>query len=170
MTAEQADGHEGSVHLEVFARESVPPSVTCRQQAFVERLRDRAEADTAVDLTVDTWSKQVSAPRDQRLSSAVRDRYTAFERVAAERGYRLEPAFRKRERTSVACDDTSTVVDLPVLCVALYEDGDLRDVFPRSVDGDVHPVDDVFTALDGSRTDSPSAELTADTAPSTESG
>lgn len=150
-----ADGRAwagGSVRLEVFARESVPPDVRSRQRAFVARMQDHVTATSATDLTVDTWPKQVivprAAPTEQPLPSPHRENYAAFGRWAEEHGYSLEPAFRKRERTSLLGDERSVVVDLPVLCVAIYEDDQLRDVFPRSVDGDVHPADGAFAAID----------------------
>lgn len=146
-------GDSGTVRFEVFARGSVPPDVARRQRAFVARLRDRVATAPTVELVVETWPKQVSAPSAdalevQSVSSTARDRYAAFERWAAERVADLDPAFRERDRVSLSGDARSVVVDLPVLCVAVYEAGEIRTVFPHSVDGEIRLVEEAFAALD----------------------
>lgn len=126
-------------HAELFLRESVPLPARERQDAVLDRLRRLESAGDIESLTVDTWGAAVPLRGD--TGAAERGRYATFARWAADRDAALAPFFQVRERGSMV-DTTHEVLTLPVLCLAVHEDGDLRTVYPHADDGGTHSVAD----------------------------
>lgn len=137
---------ENGLELVVYLRESVRSAAAKRQQAVLDRLDALADAGVVEDVTVRRWPKRVSE------SSEVLETVRELREAAEERGFRLEPFFQERERApGVFTGRTETVreVVLPVVCVALYRDGDLRRVYPCADDEACYSVDDGLDMLEG---------------------
>lgn len=84
-------------------------------------------------------------------ADAPRAKVDEFVSWARREGYSLEPAFEIRKRESELDPRTDTVLTLPLVCVALYDDEELLAVFPHAEDGGVRSVEDCLERLDRER-------------------
>lgn len=134
------------LELVVYLRESASSAATERQQAVLDRLDALADAGTVEDVTVRRWPKRVSE------RSEVLETVRELREAAEERGFRLEPFFEERERVPgffTERGDPVREVVLPVVCIALYRDGEVRGVYPCADDETYYSVDDGLDALEG---------------------
>ncbi|MBZ6495447.1 HTH domain-containing protein [Natrinema longum] len=146
------------IRVDCYVRSSLSTAVASRVTTLVERLRTLSERGVVADVRVDQWPLNGSIADESRRT---RDELVdAFEQWAAQHGYSLEPAFRRRitppsplglegeprERTRV-----------PLVALAFYEaDTDaerLRGVVPCTDDsrpdtGRTYTVDQWLTAVE----------------------
>lgn len=133
--------------VEFFSRASVPRVVRDRPSSIVERL-DRLDSEGRVgSVETHTWPEELCP-----VEGAVADRYEEFDAWADANGVALDPFFETRECRCLASDRSDTALVLPVLCLAVYEGGDLRAVYPHATGDGVRTVDDGIAAL-ATRTD-----------------
>lgn len=123
------------VHVELYARETLPSPARGRREHVEARLTELSAGGAIASFDVATWPKRVPCGGD--ADPEVRDRYLAFEAWAGERDVRLTPFFGARECYSMATGDRGNWVVLPALCLAVYEDESLRAVYPHT-DGDTY--------------------------------
>jgi len=133
------------LELVVYLRESASSAAAERQQAVLGRLNALADAGVIEDVTVRTWPKRVSE------SSEVLETVRELCAAAEERGLRLEPFFEEHERVpgffTERAEPVREVV-LPVMCVTLYRDGDVRSIYPCTDDEGHYSVSDGLDALE----------------------
>jgi hypothetical protein len=79
-----------------------------------------------------------------------REQIATFQTWAADNGYTLEPAFHTQTITStlLSQDVRYEHVSVPLVTLALYEDGELTGVAPCSDGGRTHTVNDGLAALE----------------------
>lgn len=131
-----------SRRVDLYVRASPPPAARDRQSSIAERLEQLDAADRIAAVETHTWPDQV--PREE---AAMADRYEAFAAWADANGVDLEPFFETRERRYLTSDRCYTALVLPLACLAVYEDDDLRTVYPHATDDRVRTVDDGVAAL-----------------------
>lgn len=107
----------------------VRPPVEGATRQVVETLETHDRAGRLNSLTVETWPAAVS--RDSTVTTDVLETVEGFREWASERGARLEPAFSFDEPTHDLTGERRSLVRLPVVCLAVYEDDDLYCVIPN---------------------------------------
>ncbi|RZH69508.1 HTH domain-containing protein [Natrinema altunense] len=141
-----------TVRIEVFLRNNASAAVVEPLRSIVSRARCLEERAIAADVRVKTWTSVRTALEE--LSDAgpsVSLTVDAFESWADREGYTLRPAFDRHETDSMLEHRPATEIQVPTVCVAVYEDDDLQCVAPCS-DGDrTYTVEECLDALeDGS--------------------
>lgn len=122
------------------------PEAWNHQQRIVDRLEvldDRGEID---GYRIQTWGK-VASPTgplsDTRFHRAAVGTVREFESWADERGD-VELPFSREEFDCEVTDQHHRVIRLPLVCLAVYEDGELVGVYPRTEDGTTYRVRDAL--------------------------
>jgi len=120
---------------------------------IIDRLSALSAADSLADFEIETWPDEVSLGEYTEHSRVV-ETYEVFSEWAAETGVSITPPFERRTATSLV-GRTEDVLRVPMLCLAVYDDG-LCGVYPCS-DGDrtysVADYLDAYEAADGRPTD-----------------
>jgi len=129
LDSETDRGDDGPGVEGVFARLWTRRPVSGRQIEVIDRLSalDSAAAGIA-DFDVQTWPDKVVYSDHTKRSDVVRA-YDTIRSWADEHDREIEPPFERRTVTSLV-GRTEDILTLPVLCLAVYEDGDLRAVLP----------------------------------------
>ncbi|WP_254764414.1 HTH domain-containing protein [Natrinema marinum] len=153
MTDSATDSSQ-TIRIEVFLRKCAPPDVIDTLRETVARLRRLEERNGETDVRVKTWGSvrpAIEALSDSGLSVALT--VDAFQSWADREGYTLTPAFERHETPSRGDHGTAAEeIRVPVVCVAVYEEGDIECVAPCS-DGDrIYSVEDCLSALEEGRT------------------
>ncbi|MDS0476451.1 HTH domain-containing protein [Natrinema sp. 1APR25-10V2] len=120
------------VRIECYVRSGVPSAVSQQISTVVDRLRTLDDRDTVADVQLDPWPSRHALTGE---SSPTRDDLVAeFERWADQRGYSLEPAFRRQQVPTSPLglgDEQVERIRVPLLALALYGDDErLRGVVP----------------------------------------
>lgn len=116
------------------------PELGCekRKQAVVDRL-DELDADNRIDhYEVTVWTKaiRIAGPLEGTpYYRRVFDHFTEFQQWAIQESVALTSAFNVEAVDCEITDETYRVLSLPCLCLAVYEDDELRGVYPHA-DGD----------------------------------
>lgn len=147
-------GHDSAHHpptVELRVRNFTPLGAHDRQDVVVARLQNLTDARQIRGYSVSSWSKSLSISPDENLSRAATDSLETvreFEAWAANNGHSLEPGFRRRKLTSFMTERTREVIEVPIVCLAVYNDETLRAVYPYSASGTVYTVADGLDALE----------------------
>ena len=116
-------------------------------QQVVDRA-DRLEANGALGESIVAGEWHRFRTRDEDRSSASMETYEQFEAWAETNGLSLEPGFQQRTRSFVGMDDVEDVVVFPAVALALYDDRDLRAVFPCSDEERTYTVESALAAFE----------------------
>ena len=119
-----------------------PPqvSITCYVRAsvtaesienIIETLRDYQTKKLVDEFTVTVWPDRICMA-DYTSADPVLTHYNRFQTWAADNDVSLEPAFTRRQRTTLVSDEAETVLELPTLCLTISVDGELVSVAPHS--------------------------------------
>jgi len=111
--------------LAVYLRTPVATETEPRQNSVLGRV-DSLRQQSLVDEVEVTYWHRLSTGVDPRETSDIE----AMEQWAVENGCSLAPALDRHDRHSVVTGDDS-VVTLPVVCVACWEDDRLVGVYPH---------------------------------------
>lgn len=98
------------------------------------------------EYAVEFWPDEVRLTDDTE-GTDILTHYREFQTWAESEGVSLEPAFTRRERTPLVSDDTETFLRLPVLCLAIYNDGDLVSVAPHTTSRSPYTVRDALADI-----------------------
>jgi hypothetical protein len=140
MAEHQTPGLELDVWMRTFA-----PSVSQRrQQAVVDRVRSLEDAERVADVDVNYWSTRVCMPDENDAGRRCPRVVTEVLAATSDTGLSLEPHFRQRERAHADAD----VLFLPVVCLLVRRDGDLRGIYPVTHDGHSDSVGDALDRLE----------------------
>lgn len=137
--------------VDVRVRDLTPPDVYERQEAVISRLQALKDAGKIREYSVSVWGRSMSTSPDEDSIVAATDALETvreFEAWAANNGHSLEPGFRRRKLTSLVSDTTCEVIEVPILCVAIYIDDTLQAVYPSSANETVYTVADGLDALE----------------------
>lgn len=100
-----------------------------RQQRILGRVEDLEADGVVTDTAVDASWQRIRTPEQDSRDAALAT-YDEFGDWAAENGYRLEPAFERRQRSYIGTDAVHDVVVFPMASLAVYAGSDLQAVFP----------------------------------------
>ena len=105
------------------------------------------ESEGAVgSVLIRSWPDQVTISEDSP-NGEVLEVFDRFRRWADSRGVSIEPPFRRRTVTSPITDESKRILTTPVLCLALYRDGQLVGVYPHSADDETITTNEVIGSL-----------------------
>lgn len=130
MTAESAP--DAARRAELRVREGIHPATEEPIAETRNRLDELAATGHLDAAETVVWGKRLPLdPGDATLESMVRT-YQRFRAWATRTGVDLEPGFRVHEVTSLATDASHAVVTVPLVCLAVYQGGDVVEVYPHS--------------------------------------
>lgn len=140
---------------------STPPvyRITCYLRAStltgianptIEQLQTHADQGTLEMASFQSWPDEVSL---ELPSHPVLERYEEFSEWAAMHDVSLSPAFEIRQRTSLVTDEHEAILQLPVVCLAVYDRTSLVNVFPHADGTAVRTVSEALGHLDDSTMD-----------------
>lgn len=130
----------------LYTRGELPRPATAQRNAVVEELEVLAASGSLDAFDVVHWAKRVPADAEGARELAL---VSEFREWAEEEGVSLAPCFETRECYGVRSGDVRTELVLPVLCLAVYENGDLVEVAPRETPAGVITVADCIANLQG---------------------
>ncbi|MBV0922973.1 hypothetical protein KTS45_02070 [Halomicroarcula limicola] len=145
---------------ELFVRSDLPRPSRERRAAVEERLGQLQRRGVLDGFETTTWRKRVPVEGDEPRPE--RDRYNEFAEWASETGACLAPSFDTRLCYSTETGEKRTELVLPVLCLAVYEDGELAQVAPVGAGGQTRSIDAFLAELadGGTRTAVDAATVT----------
>ncbi len=118
---------------------------------MVDRLQSLRRNGALEDVDLTVWGDSVCMEGpNARIGSGRRiaDRIAAFRQWAEESEAEIDPFFEDTEVDSSMTGECFRRVVPPTVCLAVYADGELVDVYPSMVDGEVRSVEDGLTELD----------------------
>jgi len=127
-----------------YVRASVaaePPDET------IKRLRAQETAGRIERMHVEVWPDKIRLS-DRTSNDRIVDTYRLFERWADNNGVDLEPAFVWRNCESVFTNSSWEELILPVICLAVYRDGEFVAVYPHSNGGETVTVRDALAGIE----------------------
>lgn len=133
-----------------------PVSVDCYVRAtatepfvhdVVETVHAYGENGVFEEYTVEFWPDELCLTGG-RKEPVVLSRYRQLQAWADDEDVSLEPAFRRRERTSVVNETSETVLVLPVLCLAVRVRGELVVVAPHTTGTTPYTVGDALADIE----------------------
>lgn len=125
--------------------EAVKTLRTCEEEGRVDRL------------LVDVWPDSVRLP-DPASHDRVVDAYRLFREWAEDQGVDLDPAFIRRECRSQFTGAAWEELITPVICLAVYREGELVGVYPHTDDGEVVTVGDALAGIETGALPAPAAD------------
>ena len=137
-----------TLSVELLMREPVYGTHN-RQQSTVSRIQELEEDEYISDFDVEIWGKRLNLDGDgwsHHATATAREKFREFEAWADEHDCSLEPAFTRRTTRIDPGEEPNEVVELPIMCLAVYDDG-LRTILPCSDGDEIYTVDDGLRAL-----------------------
>lgn len=122
-----------------------------RKQTVVDRLTDLERAERIDDFCVHVWGRAIrpTGPLEGTdYHRSILDRLREFEEWLDRRGGAADRLFERREVDSAVVDESYTVISLPTMCLAVYEDGELSGVYPYDDADGSHSVLDCLSELE----------------------
>lgn len=134
--------------VEVRLREQTPPAVIETIEETIARLRSLERADKISELRIESWGHcdcDVTAGIAERsnIASIVEE----FRKWADRNDYSLNPAFKRREVSSMFCDESHVQHVVPIVAIAVYENDTLQCVAPCSDADCAYTVHDCVDAI-----------------------
>ncbi|MES3516818.1 MAG: hypothetical protein PPP58_04035 [Natronomonas sp.] len=112
---------------------------------IIETVRRYERQGVVDECAIESW------PAETKLTEAaetVHSRYDQFRTWGEKTSVTLEPAFTRRERTTIVSEDSETVFLLPVLCLAVHIDGELVVVAPHHTETTTYTVEDALSDVE----------------------
>jgi hypothetical protein len=140
--------------VEEWIRDSDSSVVNERQRDVWRQLRRFEDTGQVASVEVNVWGECVQWLRDTEdrtdrvPSTGIRTTYRRFEEWATAAGYDLEPGFDRSTRTSLVSPESHEVIVFPLLCLAVYVEGDVHAVFPCLTESRVWTLEDGLAILD----------------------
>lgn len=115
-----------------------------RQETILGRLEALCEQNVIDDVTVTYWFRQATDHDGDPVMPSV----LALESWASANGFTLAPAFDRHQRSNWFTGAEDAVVNLPVICLAVLEDGEICAVYPHRSRSGHHSVTDGIEQLE----------------------
>jgi len=111
----------------------------------IDRLSDLHSRDAIDEFSVETWPDEVALSEYTEHARVV-EVYKEYLTWANDHDLSITPPFERRTASSLV-GDTQDVLTVPVMCLAVYEEG-LRGVYPCTRDGHTWNVADYLDAYE----------------------
>lgn len=121
-----------------------------QQRATIDRLHALEAGDLVDEVAKQAWAHRLTPEAEDDWCQRARRAHEAFREWATEHGRSLEPGFGSKTVSPIGGDESYEVVSFPVLCLAVYADGDLVCVAPSTdpVTGETWTVQDCLAQLE----------------------
>lgn len=136
--------------IELFVRSQSASAVRPQQQAVIERLASLERRGVIDEFDVRVWGAEMcltTASEETTCYTETIDRLEAFETWASRAGVSLDRTFQHRDRQSTVTGEDYTAIIVPVMCLVVYRDGELRCVSPHDDEAVTRTVHDVLDCL-----------------------
>lgn len=146
--------------VELYVRTLAPSGARETQEAIIDRLIDLERAGVVDEIDVTVWGDAVplsGASVHVGAGAVVADRIRAFHAWCENRRASLEPFFTWSVVDSSLSGEAYRRVVPPHRCLAVYVGDTLREVYPRTIDGEPQSLQDGLRSLEqsGSRRPGP---------------
>lgn len=145
--------HRAGKHIsvELFVRTLSPTGARAQQEAVIDRIQ-QLEAEAVInEFSLTVWGERIcpesAAAKRTATGRTVLDRIEEFESWLGRTDIPSESAFETQDIDSAVIDEQYSVVVLPMLCLAVYEDDHLGCVAPWSNAETTHSVVDCLDAV-----------------------
>ena len=112
----------------------------------IETLQACESEGSIESVLIQSWPDQVTISEDSP-NAEVLEVFDRFRQWADGRGVSIEPPFRRRTVTSPITNVSKRILTTPLLCLALYRDGQLVGVYPHSADDETITTTEVIGSL-----------------------
>jgi hypothetical protein len=144
-------GNLDTINITVWTRSyDVNPGVG-KQTELLSRMNTLQNEGIIDTLSVRVWGKYVATTVDSLPETAgptIRSRVAEFWSWADQNEYNLEPAFRRREMTTLTAEASTNIIDLPMLCLEVRNGERLVVVSPCQIDGETYSAVDCVDQLE----------------------
>jgi hypothetical protein len=125
--------------------------VETQKEAVIDRLTALEREDLIDEFGVYIWGREIRP--DGPLEGTdyhrlVLDSVREFEEWLRRHGASADHLFKRRGVDSEIIDETYTVISLPTMCLAVYDDGDLSGVYPYDDAEGTHTVRECLAELE----------------------
>ena len=143
------------LRVEFYVRSFMPEGAEDAQQRVLDRLDRLRERGVLDDFECQVWGKRVCTSDPGPFGGDAIETVGQFRAWAERNGASLLPFFDERTQRSKITGEEHSEIVFPVMCAALYRDGDLAGVYPHADDDSVVTIRDLLAALapDDSGTD-----------------
>lgn len=122
-----------------------------QKQTVIDRLTELDRAGRIDDYDVHVWGREIreTGPLEgtdyhESILTSLRE----FEEWLDRRGAPVDRLFRRREVESEIVDESYSVISLPTMCLAVYDDDHLSGVYPYRDGEGIHTVRECLSELE----------------------
>lgn len=145
-----AENSAGETIVDLFLRAD-GTAVWTRQQAVIDRVKRLEESGSIDRYRLQTWNREASLEgplAETMFHRAAVTKVDEFENWARGREERIDLPFERDEIDSTITEESFSLVRLPVVCVAIYNDDRLVAVAPCGCDDEYTSVEDLLDPLE----------------------
>lgn len=158
MSGETAPG----TRVELYLCAEPQFGVEHQKQSVIDRLHALERDDKIDEFDISLWGREIrpTGPLEGTdYHTSVLADLREFEEWAEQHDASAARPFKRRTLDSDIVDETYDVISLPTMCIAVYEDGQLRGVYPYGDAEGTHTVRKCLDDLDDADTE-PSVSVT----------
>ena len=111
----------------LYVRTPAPMATEKRQETILGRLEALRRSGAIDEVTVTYWFRQARVDDADPVMPSV----IALEEWASANDVELTPAFDRHDRANWYTGAADSVVSLPVICLAVFSDGEICGVYPH---------------------------------------
>lgn len=137
--------------VDLYLRAEPQFGVENQREAVVDRLTALEREEKIDDFNVYAWGREIrpAGPLEGTdYHRMVLRSLGEFEEWLRRNGTPANRLFERREVDSELTDETYTVISLPMMCIAVYDDGDLSGVYPYYDADGTHTVRECLAELE----------------------
>lgn len=135
------------LRVKFYTRSFVPDGAEGAQQRVLDRFDRLRERGVLDDFECEVWGKRVCTSDQERFGRDAIETVGQFRAWAERNGASLLPFFDERTHRSKITGEEYSEIVFPVMCAALYRDGNLAGVYPHADDDSVMTIRDLLAAL-----------------------
>ncbi|KZN23248.1 hypothetical protein A4G99_14475 [Haladaptatus sp. R4] len=144
------------MHVELFVRVNPSHGAEQQKQAVIDRLRTLERNGNIESVDVHVWGREfrLDGPLEGTdYHESISNHVNEFEQWLAENSVSMDGFFSHRDIDSSISDERYSVISLPFICLAVYQDDELRDLYPHRDSEMTYTVHDCLNRLEteGSR-------------------
>lgn len=155
---EYMDTDDDQLRVEFFTRSYMPNGAEDSQQRILDRIDRLCERGILDDFERRVWGKRVCTSDPGAFGNEAIETVGQFRAWAERNDVSILPFFDERTNRSKITGEEHSEIVFPVMCAALYRDGDLAGVYPHAADDSVVTIRDLLASLspEGSENSGPS--------------
>jgi len=148
---------KSTTKAKLYLRDSAPAAARIEQQKTVGRLQALEAAGDVDEFVVESWPTRVTMGTPETVPALAT--FEEFSDWARAHGASLHPAFDQHASHSLYTGTRFTTTVFPVMCLAVYENDELRSVYPHARQGRPTTICDGIAMLEsGDSTTAPGHE------------